>query len=116
MLFFLPMWDSESERIGTWKCTPVGYGLRGIAEMLGLTGLLALFVMPAYLIKTLITGEFSAQMLWLLATPFALDYLSELFYLGSRLLSLRKDFRYDYQSQEASWIEAGQQRTCRHPG
>ena len=33
MLFIHPMWDNESQRIGKQKCTPAGYALHVIAEM-----------------------------------------------------------------------------------
>jgi hypothetical protein len=32
MLFINPMWNSETERIGKQRCTPLGYALHGISE------------------------------------------------------------------------------------
>ena len=44
MLFIYPMWDNESQRIGKQKCTPKGYNLHVIAELLGFIGLLVVSV------------------------------------------------------------------------
>lgn len=111
MLFIHPMWDHESQRIGKQRCSPVGYALHGIAELIGFTGLLLLLVMPLDLAYKAITGTFHASLLWGLAAPFGLGIISEVLYQYSWVLALRKGFKYDYELCEASWIEVEERRT-----
>jgi hypothetical protein len=40
MLFINPMWDNEAERIGKQKCTPLGYALHAISDLIGFIALL----------------------------------------------------------------------------
>lgn len=107
MLFIYPMWDNESQRIGKQKCTPLGYKLHCIAELLGFIGLLLLLGIIAYLVYRGIVGTFQTPLLWLLATPFVLGVIGEALYQYSWILADRKGFRYDYDTREASWLEDG---------
>jgi hypothetical protein len=66
MFFIHPMWFDEGQRVGKQKCTPIGYAIHGIAEMIGFVGLLLLFATPVYLAYTGIAGTFNASLLWLL--------------------------------------------------
>ncbi len=91
MPFFYPMWDNESQRIGVKMCTPFGYMLHGIAELLGLVWFLLLLLTSAYLIYEWIAGHFHLSLLWLLTTPYAVAY-------GGRILDW------------CSWILAKQKR------
>ena len=111
MLFIHPMWDHESQRIGKQKCTPVGYALHGVAELIGFAGLLSLFIVPLDLGYKAITGTFHASLLWAMAVPLCFGIISEVLYQYSWMLALRKGFKYDYELCEASWIEAGDRRT-----
>jgi hypothetical protein len=115
-LFIHPMWDHESQRIGKQKCTPTGYALHGIGEMIGILGLLFLFVAPTILVCKWSSGTFEAALFWLLAVPFGLGVVSEILVQLSWRLALRKGFKYDYERCEASWIEAGERRTYKYPG
>ena len=109
------MWDNESQRIGKQKCTPTGYALHGIAEMIGFVGLLTLLAVPAVLAWKSFTGTFHASLFWLLAAPFGLGIISEVLFQYSWWLALRKGFRYDYERREASWMEGGERRTYQSP-
>ena len=104
------MWDNESQRLGKQKCTPLGYRLHVIAELLGFIGLLLLFGTIAYLVYRRIVGTFHMPLLLLLVVPFVLGLISEVLYQYSWLLANRKGFRYDYESREASWLEDGKRR------
>jgi hypothetical protein len=115
MLFIYPMWDHESQRIGKQKCTPFGYALHGIAEMLGFLGLLLLLGTGAYLGYRGITGTFHVSLLWLLAIPFGLGIMGETLYQVSWELAARKGFHYDPNTCEASWTEAGKRLTYPSP-
>jgi hypothetical protein len=106
-MFIFPMWDNESERIGKQRCTPLGYALHGVAELLGFIGLLLLPGIAVFLIYRGITSDFRLRLLWLLSVPFALGIFAQVLYRYSwRLASLRK-FQYDGDSRTASWEEDG---------
>lgn len=110
MLFIYPMWDNESQRIGKQKCTPVGYKLHGLAELLGFVGLALLLVAGAYLAYRNSVGTFHPSLLWLLGVPFGIGFIGEALYWYSWRLAAKKGFRYDYETREASWNEEG--RRC----
>jgi hypothetical protein len=114
MLFIHPMWFSESQRIGNQKCSPTGYRLHVIADLIGFLGLLLLFVVPAVLVSEWVSGTFHGSHFWLFAVPFGLGMVSELLFQYSWWLTLRKGFHYDYERDEASWMEAGGRRTYNH--
>ena len=114
MLFIHPMWDNESQRIGKQKCTPAGYALHGIAELIGFAGLLALLAVLGFLAWELLAGAFRASLLWLLVPPLGLGVVSEALFQYSWWLALRKGFRYDYERREASWLEQGEIRTYKN--
>ena len=113
MLFFHPMWDNESQRIGKRKCTPLGYLLHGIAELLGFLGLLLLLGVCGYLGYKRVNNELHASLFWLLAIPFGLGLVSEAMMQVSWVLAARKGFEYDYEHREATWIEHGRRVTYR---
>jgi len=110
MLFIYPMWDNESQRIGKQKCTPLGYKLHSIAELLGFVGLLLLLAAGVYLGYRASRGAFHPSLLWVLAVPFGLGSVGEVLYWYSWRLAARKGFQYDYDKREASWLEDGQRR------
>ena len=114
MLFIHPMWYSESQRLGKQKCTPTGYTLHVIAELIGFVGLLLLLVVPLILFSAWVLGTFRTSLWWLFAIPFSLGVLSEVLMQFSWWLALRKGFQYDYERSEASWIEAGERRTYKY--
>jgi hypothetical protein len=116
ILFINPMWDNESERVGKQKCTPIGYAIHEVADLIGFAGLLLLLIVPAFLAWKWLAGMFYTSLLWLLAVPFCFAILSKALYHYSWWLALRKGFHYDCERREASWIEAGERRTYKHPG
>jgi hypothetical protein len=112
LLFIYPMWDNESERIGKQKCTPFGYALHCIADLLGLLGLLLLAGFAAYIAwDIIVAGKFRAALLWLLAIPIGLGLLGQALFLYSWRLADKRGFQYNAETREASWIEDGQRRT-----
>jgi hypothetical protein len=115
MFFIHPMWLHESQRIGKQKCTPTGYALHVIAELIGFVGLLLLFIVPAFLARRVFAGSFRSADLWLLAFPFGIGIVSEVLFQYSWWLARRKGFHFDYERSEASWFEAGERQTYRHP-
>jgi hypothetical protein len=115
MLFIHPMWFHESQRIGKQKCTPTGYAFHVIAELIGFIGLLLLLVAPVVLVWRGVAGTFHAADLWLLAVPFGFGVISEVLFQFSWWLARKKDFHFDYERSEASWMEAGERRTYKYP-
>lgn len=113
MLFFYPMWDSESQRIGKQKCTPLGYNLHGIAELLGFFGLILLVVVSVYLWVRHSLGILDKHQFWWMAIPFGTGIVAECLYLYSWRLADRKGFLYDYKTGETSWIEDGERQIFR---
>jgi hypothetical protein len=114
-MFIHPMWDHESQRIGKQKCTPVGYAIHVVADLLGFFGLLSVFGVPLVLAGTVVVGAFRPSLLWLVVVPIALGLLGRTLYRFSWNLASRKGFRYDHDQCEASWLEAGQRRTYKWP-
>jgi hypothetical protein len=113
MLFFYPMWDSECQRIGKKKCTPLGYRLHGIAELLGFAGLILLIAVAVYLKFRSAGFSFDQQLFWLLSLPFGIGLAGEFLYCYSWRLADRKGFRYDPATHEARWEEDGTVRIFR---
>jgi len=99
------MWDNESQRIGKQKCTPWGYTLHGVAELLGFIGLLFLFGLLVYFIYRSVVQSFQTSLFWLLVIPFGVGIVSRALYDFSWALAVKKGFSYDYDKREASWIE-----------
>ena len=114
MLFMYPMWDSESQRLGKQKCTPVGYALHVIAELIGLAGLLLLLVTLGGWAWKAFQGAFHASMLWWVVVPLAVGLLSEVLMALSWRLAVRKQFVYDDRRGEASWMQDGSRITYRY--
>ena len=114
MLFIHPMWDSESQRIGMQKCTPAGYALHAIGELIGFVGLLLLIAAVGFLGWRLFCGTFHAVLLWWIAVPLGFGLLSEAMVAYSWRMASRKGFHYDYDLSEASWMEAGERRSYKY--
>lgn len=114
MLFINPMWDNEAERIGKQRCTPLGYALHTISDLIGFVALLLLFGSAAYLGYRGFVGTFRASLLWLFTIPFALAIIGAILYRISWAVAHRRGFRYDYELREASWLEDGQPRTYKY--
>jgi len=116
MLFIHPMWDHESQRIGKRKCTPAGYALHVIGEMIGFFGLQFRFVVPGVVVRKWWAGTLEPSLCWIFALAYGLGVVSEILVQSSWSLALMKSFKYDYERCEASWMEAGECRTYKYPG
>ncbi|MAX38806.1 MAG: hypothetical protein CME33_19795 [Gimesia sp.] len=108
------MWDHESQRIGKQKCTPWGYRLHEIAELLEFIGLLLFFGVGIYLGYRGLSNTFHLTLLWLIAVPFGIGLVSQVMYQFSWVMALKRGFEYDYDKREASWIENGERVTYRY--
>ena len=105
------MWDNESQRIGKQKCTPMGYNLHVIAELLGFIGLLLLLGVCVHLGCRASCNSFDKSLYWELTIPFGFAIISRALYHFSWFLAYRRSFEYDNEKAEASWIENGERVT-----
>ena len=110
MLFVHPMWASETHRLGTRACSPAAYAVRVAADLTGMLGLgLVVFGYPIVAVNYLVRSV-SPPAWWPLLIPIGLGLVSEaLFQFSCRLID-SKGFRYDYEPDVASWVEAGERR------
>jgi hypothetical protein len=113
MLFINPMWDSEAQRIGKQLCTPLGYRLHIVSDLVGLVALLMFLGLLMQTAYHAVVGPFHARMLGLLLIPLGLGLLGSWLYRISWWMAHRKGFHCDYDSPEASWQEKGGQRIYR---
>jgi hypothetical protein len=111
MFFGHRMWDSESERIGKLRCTPLGYALHVLSDIAGFVGLLLTVGLIPFGMVCWLVGTFSSAWLWLFAVPLALVIMCEVLYHVSWRLAMRKRFYYDGDAREASWFENGERVT-----
>jgi hypothetical protein len=87
MFFINPMWDSEAERIGKQRCTPLGYVLHGLSDTLGFVGLLFLLGVVPYVGYRVIVGAFRTSVLWLFSIPLGLAIIGSILYRASWVLA-----------------------------
>lgn len=114
MIFIPRIWFSEVERIGKQKCTPVGYALQGVGDLVGFFGLLMLLGTPVYLVYRAIVGSFHWSLLWLLPLPIAVGVAGAVLVSFSWHLADRKQFQYNDERHESTWREKGEQRSFTH--
>jgi len=102
------MWDNESERIGKRMCSPTAYKLHGISDGIGFISLLMFLCSCAYLVFRYLADTFSVSLLIFPAIPIATGFLGSILYRYSWKLVERKEWSYNYEKREASWLENGQ--------
>jgi hypothetical protein len=109
---FIPrIWSGEIERIGKKRCTPFGYAVQGIGELIGFFGLITLLGTPLYLMYRGVNGTFTWPLLWMMLIPLLIGTVGTVMVAFSWALARRKQFRYDYESNVSHWFEAGQTRS-----
>ena len=105
------MWDSISHRNGMQKCSPAGYLLHSIGVLLGQGAFLLFLGILFYLIYAAVSGGFSWSLCWLLVVPFAAGIVAQALSMFGWSLAGKKEFDYDYEKREASWLENGKRVT-----
>lgn len=111
MLFVYPMWESESQRAGTRRCSRLGYSLRVAAAALGFAGLLLLLVGIVFIAYRAAAGGFDERLLWLVGVPLSLGAAAEVLFRVSRRLVAAKGFVYDHDGRVCRWVEHGERVT-----
>ena len=114
MFFIYPMWDSETERLGKRACTPLGYHLHALADLIGFLGLLSLLGLIGYLGYRGVMQTFTLSLWWMLLIPVGLGLLGWILFSVSWQLAESKGFEYDAEAGEARWIENGEKKTFRY--
>jgi hypothetical protein len=114
MLFISPMWDSENQRLGLKTCTPLGYTVYSIGELMGFVGLLLLVAVPGFLVVRLFRHQFSARDLWLLLIPLVVGVVGRFLLILGWKFATKRQFHYDCDTRKARWIENGNERVYPH--
>lgn len=114
MLFIHPMWDSETQRVGMQRCTPAGYTVHAVGELIGFIGLLLVLATAGFLVWKALSGTFQWALLWWIALPLGLGIVSQVMVTCSWWMDDSKTFCYDAAAREASWLEKGERRTFRY--
>ena len=86
------MWDTESQRIGKMKCSPLAYNLHIISDLIGLVSMLVLFGGFVSFLHT--NWKYS---IILILYSFISAFLGNLLYRYSWKIIERKGFEYDYR-------------------
>ncbi|MDA0835254.1 MAG: hypothetical protein O2955_17485 [Planctomycetota bacterium] len=105
-MFINPMWDHESQRIGKQKCTPTGYMLHGISDLIGFIALICLLGTLIYFAYAGIRGHFVGSMLWLLVIPFGIALVGNILHSYSWHLADKRQFKYDCEKCISTWVDA----------
>jgi hypothetical protein len=107
-LFIYPMWDSENQRLAMRACTPLGYNVRCIADMIGFSGLIFLFLIIGFHIHRYLFGHpFESRCLLVLFFSLLVGFVGRVLFEFGWRLAARKKFEYDSQTMTVKWIEDG---------
>jgi hypothetical protein len=105
------MWDSENQRLGMKACTPLGYNVRCIADIIGFSGLIFLFGITGFLIHRYALGHpFESRRLLLFLAPLVVGFVGRVLFEFGWRLAAKKKFEYDSQTMTVKWIEDGHER------
>jgi hypothetical protein len=109
-LFIYPMWDSENQRLGMKACSPFGYTVRSIADLIGFFGLILLFGILGVLTPRYLRHQFESGDFWLLLVPLVVGLVGRVIFEFGWGLAAKKKFEYDSQTMTVKWIEDGHER------
>lgn len=107
VIFLHPMWHSETQRLGMKACTPLGYYLRGIGDLIGFIGLLLLPAVTIFLVVQGFRHKFLLVELWLLLIPIFVGVIGRVFYEAGWHMAQKRKYNYDYESDSVTWTDGG---------
>lgn len=102
-MFINPMWQDEVQRIGKQRCTPMGFRLHLLSDLIGFLALILLLAVPCYFTYTAFCGMFRVVTLWMLLLPFVVAIAGNVLHSYSWQLADARQFKYDYEKRVASW-------------
>ncbi len=113
-MFVNPMWDNEAQRVGLQRCTPLGYFIHVVSDLVGLAGLLTLGGSVITIIYKTFTGTFHLALLWYLAAAIGLGFIGMVLAAVTWALAQRRGFNYDHETRTATWLDEGQVRSLHY--
>ena len=115
-LYTYPKWSSEVECIGFQKCTPTGAWVHSIAVVLGYVGGAILFVCFVAALWGRRSGWYFLRRfgIGMVCASATLGLAGWILYAVSRWLAIRRGFKYDHDTNVASWDENGRRVTYDH--
>jgi hypothetical protein len=102
-VFINPMWQDEVQRIGKQRCTPTGYRLHGISDLIGFIAIILLLGVPCYLAYSAFRGAFTCSSLFLLLIPIGVAIAGNVLHSYSWHLADVRGFKYDYEKRTSTW-------------
>ena len=99
------MWDNEAERVGLQRCTPLGYFIYGLGDLLGAISLLSFLFTPLWLAFLWWSDSISFNSFWPLLLSIFLIFLRLSLGAVTWTLASKRGFRYDPETRTAHWIE-----------
>lgn len=97
------MWQDEVQRIGKKRCTPTGYRLHGVSDLIGFVALILLLGVTCHLIYSTCVGTATWLSLWMLFISFGLAITGNMLHSYSWHLANTRQFKYDYEKRIATW-------------
>ena len=104
-MFINPMWFHESQRIGKQKCTPTGYMLHTISDLIGFIALICLIGVLVYLGYLAVQDEFTWSLAWLLLLPFAVAIAGNILHSYSWHLAEKRQFKFNHETCISTWVD-----------
>jgi hypothetical protein len=106
------MWHSENQRIGFQKCSLLAYNLNGLSSLANFITALCCFIFLFLVLRAFVVLD---NPNW---EMYGVGFVSLMVvYIMNRLVSiyanrmvLQKQFSYDYEKEEAQWIENNVQK------
>ena len=110
-LLIHPMWSSESERIGTKRCSSIGYALHIIGCFVTFASLPLLLLIVCSWLGSLIFVAYSFLSYWLFIIPIIVGFCGVILFRISSMLVNRKEFSYDYEKDLSTWVDNGKEQS-----
>lgn len=97
------MWQDEVQRIGKQRCTPTGYRLHGISDLIGFIAIILLLGVSFHIAYSAFQGTFTWSSLVLLLTPIGVAIVGNILHSYSWHLAEIRGFKYDYEKRTSTW-------------
>ena len=105
------LYESLNERRGMMACSKRAYHLIGAGDLCGLIAAVLLWVVIFYWLLRYQGVRFPLRELWWLLLPAAVVVAGKVMEKIGWSLAAKKQFHYDYDTNTATWLEDGRQRS-----